>query len=79
VPAALETDFSTTGPNEWLLAEMPFSNAEVSFTAVAADAELAEFLGNDKGEALFRMERATWFRHKPVTFVRMTFHAGYRM
>lgn len=79
VPAALDADFSLIGPNEWLLAEMPFSNAEISFTAVTADADLAEFLGTDAGASLFRMERATWFQGNPVTFVRMTFHAGYRM
>lgn len=79
VPSALDADFSAVGPNEWLIAEMPFSNAEISFTAVTADAALADFLGTEPGASLFRMERATWFQGNPVTFVRMTFHAGYRM
>ena len=79
VPNVAEADFTTTGPNEWLLREVPFTEAEVSFMAVAADPELAEFLGSPAGAALFRMERTTWLRKEPVTFVRMTYHPGYRM
>jgi len=79
VPQVAEADFSSTGPNEWLLAEVPFSNAEITFSAVAANAQLAEFLTSSPGAPLFRMERTTWFQQQPVTFVRMTFHPGYRM
>lgn len=31
VPQVLDEDFLTTGPNEWLLSEVPFSNAEIAF------------------------------------------------
>lgn len=79
VPHVLEADFSRTGPNEWLLAEIPFSNAEITFSAVAATGALAEFLATTVGAPLFRLERTTWFRGQPVTFVRMTFQPGYRM
>lgn len=79
VPGVLEADFTASGPNEWLLAEVPFSNAEITFSAEPADAALAQFLDTAEGTALFRMERTTWFQDKPVTFVRMTFRPGYRM
>lgn len=58
---------------------MPFSNAEIGFGAVSADHRLGEFLSTPQGSALFQMERTTWFQSQPVTFVRMTYHAGYRM
>ena len=79
VPDAATADFAALGPNEWLLARMPFSSAEIAFSAVAADADLADFLAALPGAPLFRMDRATWFQDRPVTFVRMTFHPGYRM
>jgi len=79
VPDSAETDFGAVPPGEWLLAAVPFSNAEVSFTATAADATLAEYLACPTGTALFQMERSTWFQEVPVTFARITFHPGYRM
>jgi GntR family histidine utilization transcriptional repressor len=79
VPDVAEADFSQTGPNEWLLSRVPFSNAEITLSSVAADAALAGFLGTQEGTPLFLMERATWFQEQPVTFVRMHFHPGYRM
>ncbi|HRO15371.1 MAG TPA: GntR family transcriptional regulator, partial [Paracoccus sp. (in: a-proteobacteria)] len=36
-PAARLADFRTSGPNEWLVGQVPFSNVEVSFSATAAD------------------------------------------
>ncbi|MFV1591868.1 GntR family transcriptional regulator [Phaeobacter sp. JH20_36] len=79
VPKVTEADFSAVGPNEWLLAEVPFSTAELSFGAISADAELAEYLACPVGAPLFQMERSTWFQAQPVTFVRMSFHPGYQM
>jgi GntR family histidine utilization transcriptional repressor len=79
VPHVREADFSRVGPNEWLVAEVPFSSARITFAAVGVDADTAAFLSAQPGAALFRMERTTWFRDRPVTFVRMTFHPGYEM
>lgn len=79
VPHVTNEDFLTTGPNEWLLAEVPFSNAEIAFSAVPATGPLQEFLSVPTGTPLFQLERTTWFQNKPVTFVRMTFHQGYQM
>lgn len=79
VPESKGADFETTPPGEWLLAAVPFSNAEVGFLATSADAALADYLNCAPGAALFQMERSTWFQEQPVTFARMTFHPGYRM
>lgn len=79
VPHVANEDFLTTGPNEWLLAEVPFSNAEIAFSAIPATGPLQDFLAVPSGTPLFQLERTTWFRNKPVTFVRMTFHQGYQM
>lgn len=79
VPAVLQADLSQTGPNEWLLGAVPFTDAEICFSAVSADAACAEFLATIQGTPLFQLERTTWLQGKPVTFVRMTYHPGYRL
>ncbi len=79
VPHVAGENFQDIGPNEWLLAEVPFSDAEICFSAVPATGTLADFLAVPAGAPLFQMERTTWFRKNPVTFVRMTFHQGYQM
>ncbi len=79
VPAVMDEDFLSIGPNEWLLAEVPISNAEISFSAVPATAELHDFLSVSTGTPLLQMERITWLQGQPLTFVKMTFHQGYQM
>ncbi len=79
MPQALEADFSKAGPNEWLITEVPYSNAEISFSALAADAEVARHLGCAQGDALFLAERSTWFDDRAITYVRLVFQRGYRM
>ena len=79
IPEVAQADFTGTGPNEWLLAQVPFSDAEITLSAVPAEAEIAAFLGAREGAPLFLMERSTWFQEQPVTYVRMQFHPGYKM
>jgi GntR family histidine utilization transcriptional repressor len=79
LPAAGAALFDKVGPNEWLVATIPFSDVQIGFSAVAADRSLADNLGCTEGEALFQMERSTWFEGKPVTYVKMCFQRGYRM
>jgi GntR family histidine utilization transcriptional repressor len=78
-PDARTADFSQVGPNEWLVAAVPFSDAEIGFTAVEADETLAEHLGCTKGAALFRTERTTWWQDQAVTLVHLTYRQGHRM
>ncbi|MCC0065066.1 MAG: UTRA domain-containing protein [Defluviimonas sp.] len=79
VPAVLEADFSALGPNEWLVAQLPFSTAEISFSAIEADQELADHLGCAAGNALFRTERTTWLQGRAITLVRLTYRRGHRV
>ncbi|WP_166418566.1 GntR family transcriptional regulator [Cochlodiniinecator piscidefendens] len=79
VPTILDADLVETGPNEWLLSVVPFTDAQINFCAVGADADLSEFLSTPTGTPVFQLERTTWLQNKPVTFVRMTYHPGYRM
>ncbi len=79
LPHAKDADFSVTGPNEWLVATIPYSNAEISFSASLADQDLSEYLDCTKGEPLFTIERSTWWEGKAITFVRLFFRPGYRM
>lgn len=64
MPELVEADFKTVGPNEWLLAQVRYLNAALTLSAEAVNEQ---------------MERTLWFQQQPVTFVRMTFHQGYRM
>lgn len=79
LPQAAEADFSQVGPNEWLVAEMPFSDAEISFSAVNADDQLAQLMGCIAGDALFMAERMTWWDGQVLTYVRLTFQRGHRI
>ena len=79
LPNAAKMDFADVGPNEWLVATIPFSDAEISLQATEADVELAEHLDCTKGDALFQAERTTWWEGKAITFVRLTFRRGHRM
>ena len=78
-PDVRTADFSRVGPNEWLVAAVPFSDAEIGFMAVEADAGLAEHLGCAQGTALFRTERTTWWQDQAVTLVHLTYRQGHRM
>ncbi len=78
-PQAAGVDFAASGPNEWLISTVPFSDVEMSFGAAAATAAQANYLGCTTGDALFEAERSTWWEGRAVTFVRLTYPPGYRM
>jgi GntR family histidine utilization transcriptional repressor len=79
LPQAAEADFDSVGPNEWLIAEVPYSDAEISFSALTAEADVARNLSCAQGDPLFLAERSTWFETRAITYVRLVFHRGYRM
>lgn len=79
VPQVEAADFSTVGPNEWLVQAVPFTDAEISFSATAADAGLARFLDVAPGAPLFLADRSTWLDGVLVTHARLHFGPGYRM
>jgi GntR family transcriptional regulator, histidine utilization repressor len=79
LPLVLEQDFTTIGPNEWLIASVPFSEVEISFEAIAADPLIAAHLDHQLGEPVFRVERATWWQSAAITHVRLSYRKNYRM
>lgn len=79
LPQAEHTDFSMVGPNEWLIATVPFSNAEISFSADPSDEALSNHLSCPQGSALFTTERSTWWEGQAITYVRLSFRPGHRM
>lgn len=79
VPAVEEADLRAIGPNEWLLNAVPFTDAEIAFSAIGTDGRLSEFLSTTPGTPVMQLERTTWFQGSPVTFVRLTHHPGYRI
>ncbi len=79
LPQARTADFSQVGPNEWLIAAVPFSDAEISFSAAAADQGLANHLSCSTGDPLFQLERSTWWQDRAVTYVRLVYRPGHRM
>ena len=79
VPKAVNQDFKNIGPNEWLIKEVPFSDAEITFSTINADSLISELLNVLPGTALFTLERITWLDGAPITYTKLYFHAGYQM
>ncbi|SLN70901.1 putative HTH-type transcriptional regulator YurK [Roseovarius albus] len=79
LPQAKQADFSNVGPNEWLLATVPYTDAQISFGALNSDPDLAHHLGCKAGDALFVAERMTSFQDEPITYVRMIHQRGHQM
>ncbi|WP_299695076.1 GntR family transcriptional regulator [uncultured Tateyamaria sp.] len=78
-PDAAHFDFAQSGPNEWLIAQVPFTDVQISFHAVPADATLAAHLDCAAGDALFQVERTTRLDRQAVTFVQLSYRPGHRM
>ncbi|MEX0302975.1 MAG: GntR family transcriptional regulator [Leisingera sp.] len=79
VPGVLDADFSQSGPNDWLVQKVPFTNLELSFMATKADQTVGEFLDAPAGDPVFTAERITWLRGQPVTLAKLFFAPGYKM
>ncbi|WP_282153091.1 UTRA domain-containing protein [Ruegeria atlantica] len=79
IPQARDQSFEEIGPNEWLVREVPFTEVELTFSATNANLEVAEFLGENEGTALFTVERTTWLEENNVTHAKLYFPPGYKM
>ena len=79
MPKAGLQNFDTMGPNEWLVKEVPFTDAELTFSSINAELRIAELLGVSEGAALFTVERITWLETQPITFAKLFYFSGYQM
>ena len=79
LPQVRDQGFATIGPNEWLIATVPFSQVEISFQAIGADMATASHMGLTVGEPLFCAERTTWWQGAAITHVKLTYRRGHRM
>jgi GntR family histidine utilization transcriptional repressor len=73
VPSAADADFSETPPGSWLLAHVPWTEAEHRITAAAAG-EQAALLKVRQDKPCLVLERWTWREKESITYVRMVFH-----
>ncbi|MEZ5565995.1 MAG: histidine utilization repressor [Gammaproteobacteria bacterium] len=73
VPDAIEADFSSTAPGSWLLAHVPWTEAEHKLSAINPDPETASLLGIATARACLSLERLTWRGRDSITSVRQTF------
>jgi GntR family histidine utilization transcriptional repressor len=63
------------GPGPWLLAHVPWTDAEHKITAQSATGEVAKHLDVKAGTACLVVDRRTWNQSVPVTYARL-WHAG---
>lgn len=73
VPHAEDADFAAAPPGPWLLAQVPWSEAEHLVRAIAADAETARALAIPAGSACLVVERRTWNASGAITQVRLVY------
>lgn len=76
VPAAASDPFDALAPGPWLVARVPWSEAEHMIGACAANADMARHLGLDRGAACLVIDRRTWQFGAPVTHVRLVYPAS---
>jgi GntR family histidine utilization transcriptional repressor len=73
VPEAADETFEEIAPGPWLLGRVPWSAAEHTIRAVAADEHTAKMLGVPRHSACLVVQRRTWSDEQPVTNVRLTY------
>jgi GntR family histidine utilization transcriptional repressor len=79
LPKAELADFSTSGPTEWLVSTVPFSEVEINFSAGLSNQKLSDYLACSVGDPVFNIERSTWWESDAVTYVRFSYRPGHRM
>jgi GntR family transcriptional regulator, histidine utilization repressor len=72
VSEARDADFAAVPPGSWLLAHVPWTEAEHRITAAPAG-EAAELLGLDVTRPCLVLERWTWREAEAITYVRTAF------
>lgn len=70
-PGASRQSFKRSPPSEWLLRNVPWTQAEHAILARQARGKAARLLRVEPGTACLVVERQTWNREIPVTFARL--------
>lgn len=73
VPEAARIDFAHEPPGSWLLAHVPWTEAEHRITAVNAGAKELVALGISAGAACMALERWTWRGEERITYARQVY------
>lgn len=73
VPAAGDIDFNATSPGNWLLKQVPWSEAEHLIRAVNADKAMASRLDLAEGTACLVVERRTRYGGEAITQVVLSY------
>jgi GntR family histidine utilization transcriptional repressor len=79
VPDASNAPFDRISANEWLIANVPYTHGEISFSAAQASPTQSAALGCSTGDALFIVDRITWDHEDAVTSLRLAYGPGHRM
>ncbi|MBI1406591.1 MAG: UTRA domain-containing protein [Caulobacter sp.] len=74
-PEAGRERFEEAPPGDWLLAQVPWTEARHEISALAADGETARRLGISAGTACLCLERRTWKSGEAVTWARFIYPA----
>jgi GntR family histidine utilization transcriptional repressor len=70
-PAAAKQSFRKIPPSEWLLRNVPWTEAEHAILAREARGRIAKLLRLPPGAACLVVERQTWDGTTPITFARL--------
>lgn len=73
VPEAADVDFTLAPPGNWLIAQVPWSNAQHKIQAIGAGQETAKLLQIPHRAACLVIERRTWSSAGFITYVRLTY------
>lgn len=79
VPQIRNAPLDAVSANEWLVQTVPFSSGDVSFSAVAAGADVASALECNEGDALFVIDRTTSLAGEFVTTMKLFYREGYQL
>lgn len=75
VPEIAQADLATTPPGSWLIAHVPWTEAENRISAAPADATVARALSLPRGAPCLMLVRRTWRGEDTITHVRQHFVA----
>lgn len=76
-PKVQDELFEEINANEWLIEHAKFSRGDIRFSAANATEEDARILLCEAGQAIFIIDRTTWYLDHAVTSVRLAYAPGF--